>query len=104
MFTTVNIAIIATRTDVREINVMSLIMRLNLFLFLISILTAGNLTAADIKITYISSEAVYIDGGTVNGLNLGDSLKIYRNDSLQAILMVTNISSGSSACTIINQT
>ncbi|MCP4703215.1 MAG: hypothetical protein GY865_01275 [candidate division Zixibacteria bacterium] len=80
------------------------LLRIYMYLFLVSILTIGGSIAEDIKVTYISSEATYIDGGIDDGLSFGDSLNVYRNDSLQAVLEVINIASSSSACAIINQT
>ena len=41
------------------------------------------------EVTYVASEAVYIDAGTGDGIKLGDSLRVYRHDSLQAVLIVT---------------
>jgi len=55
----------------------------------------GNVPGA--TITYISSEGVYFDAGTVACITLGDSLRVVRNQDTVAIIVVTNVSTKSSA-------
>ena len=69
-----------------------------IYLFVICFSAVSLITATEV--TYVASEAVYINSGTNNGIILGDSLKVYRNDSLQAVLIVTNTASTSCACSI----
>lgn len=80
-------------------------MKTKMFLLLFfCLVAAGSVTAqGTFEVTYISIEGVYINAGTQDGLHLGDSINIYRNDSLQAIMVITNTASHSSACKIVEE-
>lgn len=56
------------------------------------------------KVTYVSSEGVYIDAGRDAGLAIGDTLQIQRAGSIIATVVVSNISSRSAAAVVLEQT
>ena len=69
--------------------------------FLLCALTFGQ--DAPFKISYISAELVYLDGGKDLGLTLGSRLKVVRDNRTIAELEVTHLSQNSSACAILSQ-
>jgi len=54
------------------------------------------------KITYISSEGVYLDAGSKDGLSVGDTLTVKQGKKLSARLVITNLSSHSAAAKAID--
>ncbi len=50
------------------------------------------------KVTYVASEAVYINAGVNQGLSVGDSLVIVKKTDTVAVLLVTHVSQKSAAC------
>lgn len=55
------------------------------------------------KVKYISSEFVYIDAGSEQGISIGDSLEVFRNYKKIAGLKVVYTAGHSASCKIINQ-
>jgi len=55
------------------------------------------------KIKYISSEFVYIDAGSKQGISIGDSLEVFRNNKKIARLKVVYTAGYSASCQIIDQ-
>lgn len=55
------------------------------------------------KVTYVSSEGVYIDVGREAGLTIGDTLQIRRTGHVIATVVVNNISSQSAAAIVLDQ-
>ena len=75
------------------------------FLMILIIFTAvfSQEVAPVIKVKYLSAEYIYIDGGSAQGLAVGDKL-IVRNDSrIIADLEVVFISENSASCKILKQ-
>jgi len=70
-------------------------------LFMLCALVYGQ--DAPFKITYLSNELVYLNGGKNLRLELGDRLKVVRDGQTIAELEVTHLSQNSSACTIVSQ-
>ena len=54
------------------------------------------------EVTYISSEAIYINAGTDYGLAVGDSLAVVRSGNKMGWLKITNVSSKSSAAVLLS--
>lgn len=53
-------------------------------------------------ITYVASEGVYLNAGTLRGLQIGDTLSVRRKGMHVGQIVVTNLSSGSSAAIAID--
>ena len=70
------------------------------FIFLFGLLIISG-SVCGVEVTYLSHETAYINAGSDLGLQLGDTLKVFHGDSLRAVIVVSNISSTSSACAII---
>lgn len=71
--------------------------------FILILLTLAVKSYSATEVTYISSEGIYINAGTNASLNKGDTLLIYRGDIKIATVLIDNISSRSSACSIVEQ-
>ncbi len=59
------------------------------------------LAAPKAKVTYLASEAVYINAGTKSGLTIGDTLVVTRKADTLAIVMVKSVSGSSAACVLL---
>ena len=57
----------------------------------------------DFKVRYRSAKAVYLDGGTVAGLAVGDRLEIVRDDTVIARVEVAFASEHSASCTVLSK-
>lgn len=70
------------------------------------ILVAADVSPASaaLRVTYISAEAVYVDGGKGAGLGAGDTLIVQTGNNAGTRLIVTNLSSHSAACQRIDST
>lgn len=55
------------------------------------------------KVKYISAENVYIDGGTAQGLSVGDKLIVRDADKIVADLEIIYVSENSASCKILKQ-
>lgn len=55
------------------------------------------------KVTYVTSSTVYVDLGMRDGFREGDTLKVWKNGAVGAVLRVTNISSKSMATSILEK-
>ncbi len=78
--------------------------RLLILLASVVLLVWGSLIAnpsRTLKVTYVSTEYVYVDGGTADGLTTGTHLTIVQKDSVLAELEVAFSSERSAACRII---
>jgi hypothetical protein len=53
------------------------------------------------RVKYISTENVYLDGGSYDGLAVGDTLAVRRGGRADALLKINYISESSSACQIL---
>jgi hypothetical protein len=53
------------------------------------------------RIKYISTENVYLDGGTYDGLRTGDTLAVKKSGQRDVLIKIVYISESSSACQII---
>ncbi len=53
------------------------------------------------KVKYISSEHIYINGGNADGIILGDTLEVYKGDSIYSVIQVEFLSEHSSSCKIL---
>ncbi len=58
--------------------------------------------ATKAKVTYIASEAIYINAGTNAGIEIGDTLAVTKQSDTLAVLVVTNVSGSSAACELID--
>ncbi len=75
----------------------------HIFVLLFLILGFSSKTESSPTVSYISSEGLYINGGTNYDLEKGDTLKIYKGDVYVALAFISNISRKSAACTIIEK-
>ena len=55
------------------------------------------------SVKYISNDFVYLDAGTVQGISIGDSVQVFHEQKLVAVLNVTYTAGHSSSCKIIRQ-
>jgi hypothetical protein len=70
-------------------------------------LAAGAVTAQDHKcpcVTYISSEAVYIDGGLYAGIGVGDTVAFIRDRQTVAVAVITKAADMAAAAEVCKQT
>jgi len=72
--------------------------------FLLSVLIEFCEARTDFKVTYISSDHVYIDGGKVDGLSVGDKLKLSKHKDQTVVLEIVFVSEHSACCTILDKT
>ncbi len=75
-------------------------------LFLLVLLSGSGMAQmpeARFKITYLSSENVYLDGGQTAGLRVGDTLLVKEKEAVKAILVVAFVSGHSASCRILQK-
>ncbi|KAA3633147.1 MAG: hypothetical protein DWP97_09740 [Calditrichaeota bacterium] len=77
-------------------------MRLFIYLLLLGFIVC-TMVKAETKVTYVSSEGLYINAGTNAGLQKGDTLTITRKNQIVATIIIENISTKSAACKILTQ-
>ncbi len=58
------------------------------------------LTAREIKVTYISNQSIYIDGGRADGIRVGDSLIVKHNGKPTTLLKVKYVAEHSASAAI----
>lgn len=68
--------------------------------FITSLLAQDQLTA---KIKYLSAENVYLDKGTLSGIQTGDKFTVFQDEIPVGYLEVIFVASHSASCKIINQ-
>ncbi len=73
-------------------------------LSLAAVLGATAIASATLKakITYIASEAIYINAGTKSGIAIGDTLAVTKKSDTLALIAVTNVSGSSAACKLVD--
>jgi hypothetical protein len=54
------------------------------------------------SITYVTSSSVYVDAGTADGLQIGDTIEVLREDEVIATLRVEHLSSRKASCAIVD--
>jgi hypothetical protein len=74
-----------------------------LLLILITASIFGQTQEPVIKVKYLSAESVYIDGGTAQGLAVGDKLIVRNGHGVIADLEVVYVSENSASCKVIKQ-
>jgi len=72
-----------------------------IFLFLFSEVGEAK---SDFKVTYVSSDHIYIDGGKVDGLTVGDKFKFSKQKDQGAVLEIVFVSEHSASCAILDKT
>ncbi len=60
-------------------------------------------SAKDFTIKYISNENIYIDGGSIDGLAVGDTIIVMRKNTRIAVMTINYTADHSAACTIVSQ-
>lgn len=72
----------------------------------LGLVLAGALCGAEVKTTvkYIAADAVYIDAGKTQGVQVGDRVVINRKNKLLAVLEVIFVSNQSSSCRLLEST
>jgi hypothetical protein len=74
-------------------------------LILFAILFAGTIAdAGNLSVNYVSTENVYIRGGSIDGLVVGTKLKVMQNKTVKAELEVVFSAQRSASCKILSST
>ncbi|MCB2229666.1 hypothetical protein KQH82_03050 [bacterium] len=68
-----------------------------------SVLAVSSVHARSATVTYVSTEGVYFDAGSNDGLAIGDTLDVVRGGVTIASVVINNISSQSAAAVIVSQ-
>ena len=84
--------------------------RLSLFVVVLTTLFSSHLCGQKKEaknigavVTYVSSGSIYIDAGRDRWVAVGDTLTVIRASAPRAVVVVTTISSGSSAARVLSQ-
>ncbi len=76
--------------------------QLTFLIISVLVCVAVNAVKTDFKVTFVSVDHVYIDGGKIDGLGVGDKLKLTGQKNSKAALEIVYISEHSSSCIIID--
>jgi hypothetical protein len=71
---------------------------------LLGLSIAGPLAAVELQVRYRSADAVYLSGGTAEGVRVGDRFRILRGDETAALLEVVFTAEHSASCRVLEQT
>ena len=71
---------------------------------LLGLSIAGPLAALELRVRYRSADAVYLSGGTAEGVRVGDRFRILRGGETAALLEVVFTAEHSSSCRVVEQT
>lgn len=70
---------------------------------LLGLALAGRLAAQELTVRYRSADAVYLSGGTAEGVRVGDRYQVLHGDEMVALLEVVFTAEHSASCRVIEQ-
>jgi len=71
---------------------------------LLGLFIAGPVAALELRVRYRSADAVYLSGGTAEGVQVGDRFRVVHGDETAALLEVVFTAEHSSSCRVVEQT